>query len=81
MSTTASRSAIPESLSSFLSEPKQLLINGQWVPAQSGRTFDVFNPASAEVIAQVAEGEAADIDAAVRAARAALEEGPLLQRV
>jgi len=54
----------------------QLFIGGQWVPAKSGKTFDTINPATEEVIAQVAEGEAADVDAAVRAARQAFDEGP-----
>ena len=43
----------------------QLFIGGQWVPAKSGKTFDTINPATEEVIAQVAEGDAADVDAAV----------------
>ena len=50
----------------------QLFIDGQWVPARSGRTFATVNPATEEPIADVAEGDAADIDAAVKAARAAL---------
>jgi len=50
-----------------------LLIDGQRVPAASGRFFDTLDPASERVIAQVAEGDAADIDAAVAAARRALE--------
>ena len=54
----------------------QLFIDGQWVPARSGRTFATVNPATEEVIAQVAEGDAADVDAAVRAARAAFDDGP-----
>ena len=54
----------------------QCFINGQWIPAQSGKTFDTLHPASEEVIAQIAEGDAADVDAAVRAAREALENGP-----
>ena len=55
--------------------PKQLLIDGQWVSARSGKTFDAINPSTGEVLTQVAEGEAADIDAAVVAARRAFE-GP-----
>ena len=51
-------------------------IDGQWLPAQSGRTFDTINPATEEVIAQVAEGDAADVDLAVKAARKAFESGP-----
>ncbi len=46
----------------------QLLINGRWQPAASGKTFEVFNPATGEVIARVAEGDAADVDLAVTAA-------------
>jgi acyl-CoA reductase-like NAD-dependent aldehyde dehydrogenase len=53
-----------------------LLIDNQWVPARSGRTFETINPASEEVLAVVAEGGQADVDEAVRAARRAFEEGP-----
>jgi acyl-CoA reductase-like NAD-dependent aldehyde dehydrogenase len=48
-------------------------INGQWVPAASGRRFPVENPATQEVLAEVAEGGEAEVDAAVRAARACFE--------
>jgi aldehyde dehydrogenase (NAD+) len=53
----------------------QCFIGGQWVPAQSGKTFDTINPATEEVIAQVAEGDRADVDLAVEAARNAFEHG------
>jgi acyl-CoA reductase-like NAD-dependent aldehyde dehydrogenase len=53
-----------------------LLIDNEWVPAKSGRTFDTINPASERVLATVAAGDAADVDAAVVAARRAFEEGP-----
>ena len=56
-------------------ETHALLIDGKRVPALSGRTFDTLNPATGKVIAQVAEADAADVDAAVRSARAAFE-GP-----
>src|SRR5882762_9149269 len=56
--------------------PKQLLIAGKWVPAQSGKTFSTISPATEEVLATVAEGDAPDIDAAVKAAREAFENGP-----
>jgi acyl-CoA reductase-like NAD-dependent aldehyde dehydrogenase len=46
-----------------------LFINNEYRAAASGKRFDVVNPATEEVMAQVAEGEAADVDAAVRAAR------------
>ena len=52
------------------------LIDGQWVDAVGGRTFETINPATTDVIAQVAEGDAADVDKAVKAARKAFESGP-----
>lgn len=54
----------------------QLFIGGQWRPAQSGKTFETLNPSTEEVNAQVAEGDAADVDAAVQAARKAFDSGP-----
>jgi len=54
----------------------QCFIGGQWLPAHSGKTFTTINPATEEVIAEVAEGDAADVDQAVSAAREALERGP-----
>jgi aldehyde dehydrogenase (NAD+) len=50
-----------------------LLIDGQRVPALSGRTFDSVNPATGLAFAQVAEADAADVDLAVRSSRAALD--------
>jgi aldehyde dehydrogenase (NAD+) len=50
----------------------QLLIDNGWRPAASGRTMDVVNPATEETIAQVASAGPADLEEAVRAARAAL---------
>jgi phenylacetaldehyde dehydrogenase len=60
----------------FIAVPRQLFINGQWVDAASGRTFDTPNPATGETLASVAEGDAEDINRAVKAARRAFEEGP-----
>ncbi len=51
--------------------PTQLLIGGKFVDAASGKTFPTINPATEETIASVAEADAPDIDAAVKAARAA----------
>jgi aldehyde dehydrogenase (NAD+) len=59
----------------FLRKPHQLLIDGHRVPSSSGRTFKSFNPATEEVIATIAEGNEADVDRAVAAARRAFE-GP-----
>ena len=75
MSTTTP-SSVPESLQSFLSAPIKLLIDGHWVDSCSGKTFDVYDPATDQVIAQVAEGESADVDLAVSAAREAFDKGP-----
>jgi aldehyde dehydrogenase (NAD+) len=52
---------------------EQLLIHGVRRPAQSGRYFETVDPATERVIALIAEGDAADIDAAVASARQALE--------
>jgi aldehyde dehydrogenase (NAD+) len=54
---------------------KRLLIGGRWVPSLSGRTFETTNPATGEVLARLAEGNAADVDGAVAAARRAFEGG------
>src|SRR5262245_18519638 len=54
---------------------KQLFINNEWRDAVGGKTIEVVNPATEEVIAEVASAEKADVDAAVAAARAALD-GP-----
>ena len=55
--------------------PKHLFIDGKHVPALSGRTFQTVNPATGQVLAEVAQGGAEDIDLAVQAARRAFE-GP-----
>jgi phenylacetaldehyde dehydrogenase len=60
----------------FLSAAHKLFINGEWVDARSGKTIDVINPATAQVIATVQAGDASDIDLAVKAARKAFESGP-----
>jgi aldehyde dehydrogenase (NAD+) len=53
-----------------------LLIGGKWLDSASGKTFPTVNPATGETICQVAEGDKADIDLAVKAARKAFESGP-----
>ena len=54
----------------------QNYVNGQWVSSSTGKTFPVFDPSTEEVIAQVAEASASDVDMAVKAARAAFDSGP-----
>jgi aldehyde dehydrogenase (NAD+) len=60
----------------MLDTPDQdMFIDGRRVPAISGRRFETRNPANGELLARVADGAEADVDAAVKAARAAFE-GP-----
>ena len=47
----------------------ECFIGGKWQPAKSGKTFETVNPATEQVIANVAEGDAADVDLAVASAR------------
>src|SRR5262245_56317006 len=54
---------------------RPLLIGGKWLDSVSGKTFATINPANGETICQVAEGDKADVDLAVKAARKAFEEG------
>jgi len=54
-------------------EREDLLIGGRWRPARSSRYFETVDPATEQVIAHVAEADAPDIDAAVSAARTALQ--------
>ena len=72
-------------MASVLSSPSEtraavsatkLLINNRWVNSQSGKTFATVNPTTGEEICQVAEADAADVDIAVKAARAAFDHGP-----
>ena len=60
----------------FINTPRQLFIDGALVDARSGKTFETLNPATGETLATVAEGDAADIDLAVQAARRAFDHGP-----
>ncbi len=53
----------------------RIFIEGEWVDAADGATFETINPATGEAITSVAEGGPADIDAAVASARAAFEDG------
>ena len=60
----------------FVAKTGKLLINGKWVEAASGKTFPTYNPATGEVLSNIAAGDKEDIDRAVKAARAAFETGP-----
>jgi len=72
--TSTEASKPPVASPDFLKDsPKKLLIGGKWVPAKSGKTFETINPATEEVLGLIAEGDKADIDEAVKAARKAFE--------
>lgn len=60
----------------YVPSARQIFINNQFRPAVSGKTFDVINPTNERVIAKVAEGDKADVDLAVAAARNAFDNGP-----
>jgi len=72
---TVEAPALNQAASSFVSKPRQLLIDGKWVDAADGNTFPVIDPATGETVAHVAEGGAKDIDLAVRAARKTFDAG------
>ena len=76
MSTAVSAAPMHSRVEEFIQTPRKMFINNQFVPAASGKTFPTYNPATGEVMAQVAEGEREDIDRAVKAARKAFESGP-----
>lgn len=67
----------------FISKPRRLLIDNEWVEAKSGKRFAVFDPATSQQITEVAEADAADVDLAdaadvdlaVAAARRAFDGG------
>jgi phenylacetaldehyde dehydrogenase len=76
MSTATSPAQVHNRVAEFLSRPRKMFINNQWVDSASGKTFPVYNPATGEVLAKVAEGDREDINRAVAAARKAFDSGP-----
>ena len=58
----------------FISSPKKLLIDGQWVNSASGETFEIYNPATGQVVAHAQSGNKEDVNAAVAAARRAFDD-------
>lgn len=67
--------ALPMPVRAFLQKRHKLLINGEWVDAKSGETFDVIDPATGEVLSKVASGGVEDVALAVAAARRAFDGG------
>src|SRR6185437_8826234 len=75
MATAVATPSINSNVSSFITKKRQMLINGKWIDSASGKTFSTYNPATGDVLANIAEGDREDIDRAVKAARAAFETG------
>jgi len=71
-----SAATIHSAVQSFVSRQRPMLIDGRFVAAASGKTFESYDPATGEVLAQVAEGDREDVERAVAAARRAFESGP-----
>jgi len=73
----AAAPALNPAVQDFVRAPfRKMLIDGEWVAAASGKTFETVNPATGETLAHVAEGDAEDVERAVRAARRAFDDGP-----
>src|SRR5271156_6906558 len=76
MATLPIDSRVSARTADFITQKPRMFIGGRFVFAASGKTFPVYNPATGEVMAHVPEAEAEDVDRAVRAARAAFDNGP-----
>src|SRR3984885_11387842 len=75
MATATQAVQLTDSVTRYVAKTRQMLINGKWVDPASGKTFPTYNPATGEVLANVAEGDKEDINRAVAAARAAFDTG------
>src|SRR3974390_1889854 len=74
--TTSAVSTLPPQVQKFLSGgPKKMYLGGKWVESATRKTFKTFNPATAEVLAEVCEATEADVEQAVLFARQAFESG------
>ncbi|XP_010009261.1 PREDICTED: retinal dehydrogenase 1 isoform X2 [Nestor notabilis] len=67
--------ALPEPIKDLKIKYTKIFINNEWHDSVSGKKFEVFNPANEEKICEVEEGDKADVDKAVKAARKAFELG------
>lgn len=80
MNTLAEQIPLHEQVRSFVGASRKMLIGGRWLDATSGKTFATYDPSTGDVLTQVAEGDRADVDRAVTAARKAFESGPTASR-
>jgi phenylacetaldehyde dehydrogenase len=76
MATLTTDSHVSRSTADFVTRQHRIYINGQFVPAASGKVFPVYNPATGEVMSYVPEAEEEDVNRAVVAARRAFDDGP-----
>ena len=76
MATATQAVQLDDKVTRYVATKRKMFINGKWVDAASGKTFPTYNPATGEVLAQVAEGDKEDINRAVAAARKAFDSGP-----
>lgn len=76
MATRHTEISLDQGVKSFISSPRKMLIDGNWISAVSNKTFPTFDPATGDILAHVAEGDKEDVDLAVKAARKAFESGP-----
>jgi phenylacetaldehyde dehydrogenase len=76
MATVSTEPTVSRKTADFVSSLHRNYVDGRFVPAVSGKSFPVYNPATGYVIASVPESEAEDVNLAVLAARRAFDEGP-----
>src|SRR5215471_7885934 len=79
MAAATAHAQLGKTASSFLAGKHQLFIDGKSIDAKSGKKFDVFDPATGLAIAAVAEADKADVDEAVKAARRAFRNRPVVE--
>jgi acyl-CoA reductase-like NAD-dependent aldehyde dehydrogenase len=79
MNIAISKPKLGKDSKAFLAKKHHMLIGGKWLEAKSGKTFEVEDPATQEVIAHVPAGDKADIELAVAAARKAFDDDDLDQ--
>ena len=79
MATATQAVQLTDKVSRYVAKTRQMLINGKWVDAASGKTFPTYNPATGEVLANVAEGDKEDINRAVSGRPRCLRYRPVVQ--
>jgi len=78
---TAVTPNIDSRVAGFITGRHKLLINNRWEEPSSGKTFPTYDPSSGEVLAQIAAGDKADVDRAVKAARKAFDDNSPWRRM